>query len=167
MIAVCSDEISASEADARTLVTLLHLRDIANKSGKSWSIVSEMLDLRNRALAEVARADDFIVSDRLVSLTLAQVSETKALNAVFTDLFDPDGSEVYLRPASDYVATGVEFDFHTVVAAAAKRGEVAFGYRRGADAGRADKAYGVVINPDKREKLSFGPEDRVIVLAEE
>ena len=36
---------------------------------------SEMLDLRNRALAEVTRADDFIVSARLVSLLMAQVAE--------------------------------------------------------------------------------------------
>ena len=44
---------------------------------RDFSIVSEMLDLRNRALAEVARADDFIVSDRLISLLMAQVAETK------------------------------------------------------------------------------------------
>ena len=50
-----------------------------------------MLDLRNRALAEVTRADDFIVSDRLVSLLMAQVAENPQLNAVFADLFDAGG----------------------------------------------------------------------------
>ena len=63
-----------------------------------------MLDVRNRELAEVTQADDFIVSDKLISLMLAQVSENKDLNAVFDDLFDPDGSEIYLKPAADYVA---------------------------------------------------------------
>ena len=48
-------------------MTLLHLRDMSEKSGKEFAIVSEMLDLRNRQLAEVTRADDFIVSDHLVS----------------------------------------------------------------------------------------------------
>ena len=38
-----------------------------------------MLDVRNRELAEVTQADDFIVSDKLVSLMLAQVSENKDL----------------------------------------------------------------------------------------
>ena len=56
------------EADAKTLICLLHLRDISNKTGKSLSIVSEMLDNKNRVLAEVTKADDYIVSDRLISL---------------------------------------------------------------------------------------------------
>ena len=101
---LCYDTLDPSRADARTLVTLLHLRDIAARLDRDFSIVSEMLDLRNRALAEVARADDFIVSDRLVSLMIAQVAETKHLNAVFADLFDAEGSEIYLKPAGDYVA---------------------------------------------------------------
>ena len=45
-----SDELDHEEADSRTLVTLLHLRDIAERNGRSFSIVSEMLDDRNREL---------------------------------------------------------------------------------------------------------------------
>ena len=30
---------------------------------------------------------------------MAQVSENKALSAVLVDLFDADGSEIYLKPA--------------------------------------------------------------------
>jgi hypothetical protein len=96
-----SDALSREEADAHTLMTLLHLRDIAQKCNHSFAIVSEMLDIRNRNLAEVTRADDFVVSDNLVSLMLAQISECRHLNAVFADLFDPEGSEIYLRPAGD------------------------------------------------------------------
>ena len=55
-----------------------------------------MLDHRNRELAEVTQADDFIVSDRLISLMLSQLSENEELNAVFDELFNPEGSEVYL-----------------------------------------------------------------------
>ena len=62
-----------------------------------------MLDLRNRALAEVTRADDFIVSDRLTSLLITQISENKRLRPVFDDLFDPHGAEIYLRPSGEYV----------------------------------------------------------------
>ena len=46
-----------------------------------------MPDVRNRQLAEVTRADDFIVSDSLVSLLLSQIAENRDLNAVFGDLF--------------------------------------------------------------------------------
>jgi hypothetical protein len=33
-------------ADASTIVTLLHLRDLAGKTGRSFSIISEILDVR-------------------------------------------------------------------------------------------------------------------------
>ena len=160
-----SDTLDVQRADARTLVTLIHLRDIATRTGFGFSIVSEMLDVRNRALAEVTRADDFIVSDRLVSLYLSQVSETKALGAVFRDLFDADGSEIYIRPAGDYVTPEVPVSFYTVVEAARRRAEVAVGYRRKALANDAERAYGVVVNPDKSTPVAFAADDHIIVVA--
>ena len=153
-------------ADARTLITLLHLRDIASTAGDDFSIVSEMLDVRNRELAEVTQADDFIVSDKLVSLMLSQVSENKHLNAVFDDLFDPEGSEIYLKPAEDYVEPGRAVTFYTVVEAARRRGEVAIGYRVMTQANDASRSYGIVLNPVKSDAVTFAAGDRVIVLAE-
>jgi K+/H+ antiporter YhaU regulatory subunit KhtT len=166
VIILCADGVDPREADARTLMTLLHLRDIADKSKHRFSIVSEMLDVRDRALAEVTRADDFIVGDRLVALLMAQVAENKELNAVFQDLFDPDGSEVYLKLASNYVAIGTPVTFYTVVEAARRRGEVAIGYRKKDKAGDASAAYGVVVNPDKGEKVVFKQWDRLVVISE-
>ena len=155
------------QADARTLVTLLHLRNIEEKSGQPLSIVSEMLDARNRELAEVTQADDFIVSDQLISLMLAQVSENAGLNAVFRDLLDSDGSEIYLKPAADYVAIGQSVNFYTITEAARRRGQSALGYRIMADSHNSDKQHGVRINPRKSEQITFAPEDRIIVIAED
>ncbi len=155
------------KADARTLVTLLHLRDIREQSGRRSSIVSEMLDLRNRALAEVTRADDFIVGDQLASLLLTQISENKELNAVFTDLFDPEGSEIYLKPATDYVKAGREVSFATIVESARRRGQIAIGYRIHKHSTDKDKSYGVATNPAKNVKVTLGEKDSVIVLAED
>jgi ion channel POLLUX/CASTOR len=160
------DTLPVQEADARTLITLLHLRDISEKMGCTLSIVSEMLDMRNRELAEVTRADDFIVSDRLISLMLSQVAENRELMAVFTDLFDPEGSELYLKRADDYITPGVPVSFYTVVEAARRRNQVALGYRHVALAGDASKSYGVVVNPEKSKQVSFAPGDKIIVLAE-
>ena len=97
---------------------------------------------------------------------LAQVAENKALAAVFEDLFHPIGSEIFLRPASDYVVEGSEVDFYTIVEAARRRYEVAIGYRLGAHANDARQEYGVVINPTKGERRIFAPDDKIIVLAE-
>lgn len=161
-----SDELDAQRADAQTLITLLHLRDMSERAQKEFSIVSEMLDVRNRDLAEVTRADDFIVSDQLVSLLMAQVSENAELNAVFADLFDPVGSEIYLKPASDYVQLNTPVNFYTVVESARRRGEVAIGYRLKRQAHDHAKAYGVVVNPVKSNSVTFAEGDKIIVLAE-
>lgn len=157
----------AQHADARTLITLLHLRDIQDRLGKDFAIVSEMLDIRNRELAQVTRADDFIVSDNLVSLLLTQISENRELAVVFRDLFDPAGSEIYLKPVGDFVEPGRPVNFYTVVESAARQGQVAIGYRIRADAQEPAKAFGVKLNPRKSERIAFTPADQVIVLAEE
>ncbi len=159
------DRYDAQRADARTLVTLLHLRDIASIVGHAFSITSEMADVRNRSLAEVTRADDFIVSDRLISLLLTQVAENKQLNAVFADLFDAAGSEVYLRPVTDYVTTGRPVSVATIVEAARRLDEVAIGYRIRSELNDASRAYGVHVNPRKSATVTFEPLDKVIVLA--
>lgn len=161
-----SDQLEPQDADSHTLITLLHLRAIAQESQHAFSIVSEMLDVRNRELAEVTRADDFIVSDKLVSLLLAQISENKKLAAVFQDLFDPEGCELYLKPAGDYVQLGEPLNFYTVVEAARLRGETAIGYRLRAQANDVTQAYGVRVNPPKSKSVTFAADDRIIVLAE-
>jgi len=167
IILLCySDTLDEQTADAYTLMTLLHLRAIAEKLDRPLSIVSEMLDPRNRDLAQVTKADDFIVSDRFTSLILSQLSENRDLEPVFQDLFDADGSELYLRPVTNYVATDTPVSFYTVVQAASQRGEVALGYRLMAHANDSTKDYGVKVNPLKSKSVTFGPQDKVIVLAE-
>ena len=157
-----SDHMPAQIADTRTLVALLHLRQIADRAKRHFSVVSEMIDVRNRELAEVTRADDFVVSNKLVSLMLAQASENSYIAAIFDALLDADGSELYMRPVTDYVATGQLLSFHTIAEAARQRSEIAIGYSRG----RVGKA-GVVVNPARSETLSYEAGDRIIVLAQD
>ena len=167
VIVLAASGLETQEADARTLVTLLHLRNIVSYDETPFSIVSEMLDLRNRELAEVAQVDDFIVSEHLVSLMLAQLSEDENLFDVFQYIFDPEGAEIYLKPIADYIETGHPVTFYTVVEAACRRGETALGYRVTAEANNAEKDYGVHTNPKKSEKVIFAPDDKIIVVAEE
>ena len=160
-----SDDHEPQKADARTLVTLLHLRDIADINRAGFSIATEMLEVENRDLASVTRADDFIVSSKLVSLMLSQISENKELAQVFATLYSAEGSELYLKPADDYVKAGSEVNFYTVVEAARRKGEVAIGYRVKALANDAGAHYGVRINPVKAERVRFEHDDRIIVIA--
>ncbi len=153
-------------ADADTLISLLHLRSISEKANIDIKIVSEMYDVRNRELAEVTKADDFIVSDKIISLMLSQLSENGRLKAVFDDLFSPEGSEIYLKPAGDYVKPGSTVDFYTVLDSASRRHEVAIGYRVMKHEHNPNEQYGIVVNPVKSDKVTFCAEDKIIVLAE-
>lgn len=166
VIVLSYSSMEPQEADAKTLVTLLHLRDMAERDETPFSIVSEMLDLRNRELAEVAGVDDFIVSEHLVSLMMSQLSEDADLFAIFSDIFSPEGSEIYLKPATDYVEPGKPVNFYTVLEAARRRNETAIGYRIVSQAKDESKSYGVHTNPKKSQPVTFAPDDRVIVLAE-
>ncbi|HYI08076.1 MAG TPA: potassium transporter TrkA [Thermoanaerobaculia bacterium] len=168
IIVLCySDHYDVQKADAKTLVTLLHLRDLEVKSGGNrYAVVTEMLDFRNRELATITQVDDFIVSEKLTSLLVAQITENKDLQAVFADIFDSDGSEIYLKPVSDYVKLGTPISYWHIVDAARQRGEVAIGYRIAANS--SDPAgFGVSVNPPKGTSVAFAPDDRVIVIAED
>lgn len=160
-----SDRLDAQAADARTLLTLIHLRDLSEKLAHPLSITSEMLDVRNRDLATVTQADDFIVSERLVSLVLTQIAENKELALVFDDLLDANGAEIYLKPVSDYIKLDRPTNFYTLVEAARQRGEVAIGYRLLRHAQSPDQMYGVCLNPLKSTQVTYHQEDQLVVLA--
>lgn len=167
IIVLSNENYSVQEADAKTLITLLHLRNMADIANKDFAIVSEMRDIRNKYLAEVARIDDYIVGANLISLIVAQLSENRYLRQVFDNLFSSDGSEIYIRPISDYVTVGnEEVDFYTLLESAARKGEIAIGYKIGEHANNASKAYGVVINPVKSNKIALKAEDKLIVISE-
>lgn len=152
-------------ADATTIIALLHLRDIAQKTGRTFSIVSEILDVRNRDLVEVTSAEDVIISERLIALALTQLAENKGILPVFVDLLTPGGPEIYLKPAGDYVVPGQTINFYTILAASQKKGETAIGYRYLSEAGDPEKSFGVHLKPDKAEAIVLNEGDRVIVLA--
>lgn len=167
VIVMSDDDLVPQRADARTLVTLLHLRELTDKADKHVTIASEMLDEGNRELAQVTKVDDVIVSEQIVSLMLAQISENEHLAEVFDVLFSAEGSEVYLRDASTYVTPGEPVSFATLVAAARERGETAIGYRDASAAEDAAEAYGVRISPPKSALFPCTGRDKLIVLAED
>ncbi|MFD7395424.1 NAD-binding lipoprotein [Streptomyces virginiae] len=156
---------TGTETDDRTLVTLLHLRAIGEAAGRELSLTTEMSDDGNRLLAPARAGADFIVSGRLISLLMTQISESPCLADVFEELFEAEGNELHLKPVADYVRTDREVAFATLVESARRRRECAVGYRLRAEAA-VGPAYGVRLNPDKGQRVRFGEHDWLIVLAE-
>ncbi len=155
--------LTPPEADARSLLSLLILQQalVASSSGKRPRIVTELLDARDVDLARATGADDFVVSDELSSLMLAQLAERADLEGVFADLFDVEGSAIALQPATWYVSSG-QVPFRRVVAAARARGESAIGYRIEHGPGGLPV---VVLNPHKTDPVTLGSGDQVVVIA--
>jgi voltage-gated potassium channel Kch len=160
------DHYKTQQADAKTLITLLHLRNIGERWGMVLNIVSEMLDVKNRELASVTNADDFIVSDNIISLIIAQVAENKFLMQIFEQLFKAEGNEIYLKPAIGYVEPDIEVNFYTILASALKKNEIAIGYRMMEHCRDEKKNYGIELNPVKSKMITLSSIDFVIVLAE-
>jgi voltage-gated potassium channel Kch/K+/H+ antiporter YhaU regulatory subunit KhtT len=166
LVLAYSEHLEQHECDAQTLMTLLHLRDICDTEKHSIGILSEMLDVRNRELAEVTQADDFVVSDRLVSLVMSQVAHNKDVMRIFDDLFHIEGSEMFLKPVEHYVSLEGAVNFYQVAEAAITKNETALGYRLKSDHFDPSKNYGLHINPLKSDTVRFCSGDQVIVLAE-
>ena len=148
--------MEAAQADARSMLTLLAMSRTWADDPKRPRVVAEMLDRSNVAVAQTTGVDDFIVSDELSSLMMAQLSERLELQDVFAELFDADGCFVSLQPAELY-APQHEVAWASVVASAAERGASALGYRLGMQP--------VAMNPAKSTRVRLGVGDQVLVLA--
>mgnify|MGYP002347838784 CR=1 FL=1 len=166
-----TEEKDVQSTDARTLNTLLHLRDIADTKGHTFSIVSEMLDDRNRELAEITHTDDFIVSVKLDSLMLSQISENKELKTVFEMLFSSGGPSIHIKPAEYYVELGRPVNFYTIMESARQQNQIALGYKLHAAKPRYEGdhilAHGVAVNPKKSHQIFFSEGDKIIVLCDD
>ena len=86
-----NDNIEIDEADTMTIGKLVHLRDIRDIRNDNFSVVTELFDGKNYELIESNQSDDFIISDRILSTAVAQVSEDKLLGEAFRELFRPGG----------------------------------------------------------------------------
>ncbi len=156
------DTENVEQSDADTLLQLIFLKDIAIRKNLDFSITSELMKSANQRLASQIREEDFIIGSNIINLIMTQVSENRELANVFSELLQEEGSEIYFRPAEDYVKLGEPVNFYTVSASAALKSEVAVGYRR-----EEGKRVEVITNPKKEEEVIYKEGDHIIVLAED
>jgi Trk K+ transport system NAD-binding subunit len=155
------DSHDPETSDSQTLLRLILLRDIADKTDRRFAITTEMRSADNQRLASQARVDDFVIGSNFESLLMSQISEDPKIVPIITDLLDESGSELYMKPAADYVTIGVPVDSYTLTESAARKGEIYVGYRHIGDTNND-----VVVNPLKTEMIVFGENDQLIVIAE-
>ena len=169
LLSDCDPAKSPDQSDSETILTLLLIRRAIGPDRRSdTTIVTELADSANQPLATSAGVYDFIISSRLVSMLLAQIAEQPGMHRVYADLFDEEGSELYLKPASLYLRDlPAEVSFADLMALAQRRGEVCVGLRSAADETRAERNFGIRLAPPKVEMITLTAGDRVVVLAED
>lgn len=171
-IIILTDDLKGSnteDKDANTLITLLFLREILNeyKNKTNINIVSEIINIKNKELAQVARINDFIISSKIVSMILAQISEQKRINDFYSVIFDAEGIEIYLKPIKNYIKTGKKTNFYTLMKAAFLVGQIALGYKLKKYEFDEKNNFGVNINPPKNDSVLFNEDDLLIVFSDE
>jgi len=151
------EALPVDDADSRTLLSLLTLRKIWPPDHvPPVRIIAQLLDQTNAELAASTGVDDFIVSDALASLMLAQLSERTELQAVFDDLFDPEGAVVELQPAHRFVPDAT-VGYDQIVAAGAAHAVSVLGWR-------IDATGEVVVNPPKDRQVHLAADDQVLLV---
>ena len=159
--------VSPEEAESRVLTTFLEVRNTLACLHRQANVTAELLDERDVALIPSASAAEFMVSEKLASLMMAQLSQNIGLHPVFTELLDADGSEVYCKPVEAYCQPGEPTTFADLVETAKAYSEVAIGWRIDAQQSDAASGFGVRVNPPKSEAVTFAAGDQLVVIAED
>lgn len=156
------------EADGECLICLLHLQNIIDKSDnkKTFTILTEMYDIRNRQLANATCSDDFIVSPYLISKYISQLSENKNIKKVYDVLLTADGPDIYFCFASMFVPLDTPISYYQVLEKTLKHQCLAIGYRLTKYSRDETRSYGISLNPNKQEEIIFSDNDEIIILAE-
>ena len=115
--------------------------------------------------------EDFMVSNQFVSQIMAQVSEEPLALDVYDDLFQAEGSEMYIKPASYYFdfvdKKTITIPYGECVQAAQLRNEVVLGVQIHKDQKNKSKMFGINLIPDKNDLFTLSKKDGLITLAED
>lgn len=166
------DEIRLpDQIDAETILILLLIRrelERERAEGRvGTTVITELIESENQALAASTGVHDFVVSSRLVSMLLAQISEEPLIHEVHKALFSEEGSEIYLKPASLYFDDLPQrVTFAGLIGLAQQRGEVCLGVKLKAYEDRQDRNYGITLAPLKTSEWDLDGGDALVVLAE-
>lgn len=164
------EPLTPLNCDSRTLVTTLLIRDIQKRANVQGTLVCEILDPRTENLLGLAKLDDFLSANDLVSMALGQVAKESDIHGLLEDIFCPEGDEMHIKDIRLYVQEGEHLNWWEITARARMRGEVALGFIR-ADIGKTP-----ILNPgnqsqkdlfpgDKRTRLTWKYGDQLIVFS--
>lgn len=167
------DDENAELVDAQTILILLLVRDRLPPEDERGdrhipNLITELVGSENEALARQAGVHDFVVSPSFVSMLLTQISEEPKLYSVYRELFDKQGAEIYLKRADLYFDEMPDaVPFADLMAVAQACGEVCLGVHFDEIGPPNEHRPGLQLHLDKNAPVALGPNDRLVVLAED
>ncbi len=169
------EQLSPERVDSETIIVLLHLRRLQRQVEEQYGkkvgtkLITEVLDSSNQELIARAGVNDFIISNRMVSMMFAQISEEPDIQDVYDDLFQEDGSEIYVKPAWLYFNDlPVTLRFGDLMALVQERdAEICIGYKLKELEGEPEDNFGVTLIPLKDSEVTLTAADGIVVVAED
>ena len=162
-------DVDPEMTDSETIIILLLVRNLLDALPKDQpkpKLITEVMDSKNHELVARAGVNDFIISNRLMSMLAAQVSEEPDVLHVYNQLFDVGGSEIYLKPLKLYFESfPAEATFADLMAVAQNRGETCIGIKINKYQRNIDRNYGIKLIPEKNTTYTLEPDDHIVVLA--
>ena len=121
----------------------------------------------DQMLLQIAEVNDFVVGSDIANRILSQVSNEPSLHELFVELLESEGSEIYLKRASEYVVTNKEMTFGDIQAAVMFRGdstahEICLGIKRAGE--RSKKA--IEMNIPRDNEVMLADEDQLVIVSQ-
>ena len=158
VVVLADDDASDGDADTRTLRVLLRLTDLGKQTPLTANIVIELLDQTNRELFTGLGVKDIVASAEVISAQMAQIARQPVLGPIYRELLSAGGIEISLRVATDHIGSDNSCAFDDLTYAAQQRLETALGLIVNDE---------VLLNPARDHTWQLGPNDRIIVLAQQ
>ncbi len=165
------DGADPEKVDSETIIILLMLRNQLEQLPPGQprpKLITEVMDSKNQSLVARAGVNDFIISNRQMSMLVAQISEEPDILRVYDQIFSEDGSEIYIKSIGLYFDEfPVKATFADLISVAQNREETCLGVKLHQHEGDLDENYGVKLIPEKNTVYELTAEDHLVVLAED
>ena len=145
------------EADARTIMGYLVLRELLSNLEKKPDLLIELMDPENEKLFE-KYGNEIVLSPLLLSHIIAQISLRKELQVIYYELFSTGGAEIYLRECQYYGIKDAKLKFSEIEKKIFEHGDIALGV------GKTKSNSEIKLNPNKNEMFELKSDDKLIVL---
>lgn len=166
------------EMDAYVISLLIRIRQIlllktdSTVENYKWpKLITEVMDSENIDIILNSGVEDFMVSNQFVSQIMAQVSEEPLALDVYDDLFHADGSEIYIKPASNYFdfsnEQSIKIKYGECMQAAQLRNEIILGLQFHNKQKNKESMFGIELIPNKNDVFTITPKDGFIALAQD